>query len=93
MKTLTAFMISIVMANVSLAQTSKRLQVADFKTSSDCKQCHQQIHDQWMTSTHSQAYRDPIYQAFLRRVDEQRQEPKPGEPPVYPSTRRWPAPN
>jgi nitrate/TMAO reductase-like tetraheme cytochrome c subunit len=73
MKTLTALMISIVMANVSLAQTSKRLQVADFKTSSDCKQCHQQIHDQWMTSTHSQAYRDPIYQAFLRRVDEQRQ--------------------
>ena len=73
MKTLAALMISIVMANVSLAQTSKRLQVADFKTSSDCKQCHQQIHDQWMTSTHSQAYRDPIYQAFLRRVDEQRQ--------------------
>ena len=53
MKTLTAFMISMVMANVSLAQTTKRLQVADFKTSSDCKQCHQQIHDQWMTSTHS----------------------------------------
>jgi hypothetical protein len=73
MKTLTALMISIMMANVSLAQTTKRLQVADFKTSSDCKQCHQQIHDQWMTSTHSQAYRDPIYQAFLRRVDEQRQ--------------------
>ena len=73
MKTLTALMISIVMANVSWAQTSKKLQVADFKTSADCKQCHQQIHDQWMTSTHSQSYRDPIYQAFLRRVDEQRQ--------------------
>ena len=73
MKTLTALMISIVMANVSWAQTSKKLQVADFKTSSDCKQCHQQIHDQWMTSTHSQSYRDPIYQVFLRRVDEQRQ--------------------
>ena len=73
MKTLTAFMISIVMANASLAQTSKKLQVTDFKTASSCRECHQQIHDQWMTSTHSQAYRDPIYQAFLRRVDEQRQ--------------------
>src|SRR5688572_27411072 len=73
MKTLTAFMISIVMANALLAQTSKKLQVTDFKTSSSCRECHQQIHDQWMTSTHSQAYRDPIYQAFLRRVDEQRQ--------------------
>jgi len=73
MKTLTAFMISIVMANASLAQTSNRLQVADFKTSANCKQCHQQFHDQWMTSMHSQAYRDPIYQVFLRRVDEQRQ--------------------
>ena len=73
MKLLTAFMISIVMANVSLGQTSKKLQVADFKTSSACKECHQQIHDQWMTSSHSKAYRDPIYQTFLRRVDEQSQ--------------------
>jgi hypothetical protein len=73
MKALTAFMISIVMANVSMAQTSKKLQVIDFKTSSKCRECHQQIHDQWTTSMHSQSYRDPIYQAFLRRIDEERQ--------------------
>jgi len=73
MKTFTAFMISLLMANVSWAQTSKMLEVADFKTSSNCRQCHQQIYDQWKTSMHSQAYRDPIYQAFLRRIDEERQ--------------------
>ena len=73
MKTLTAFMISLVMANVSFAQSSNRLQVTDFKTSANCKQCHEQIHDQWTTSMHSQSYRDPVYQAFLRRIDEEKQ--------------------
>jgi len=73
MKTFTAFIISILMANVSWAQISKKLEAADFKTSSHCRQCHQQIYDQWTTSTHSRAYRDPIYQVFLRRIDEQRQ--------------------
>ena len=46
------------------------MQAGDFKTSEYCKQCHTQIHPQWTSSTHSYAYRDPIYQVFLRRVDE-----------------------
>lgn len=71
MRALAAFLLSFLLAGAAFGQAARRLEVRDFKTSSSCKQCHQQIHAQWKSSTHSQAYRDPIYQAFLRRVDEQ----------------------
>jgi hypothetical protein len=72
-KVFIAFGLSLLITSVSWAQTSKRLEAADFKTSANCKQCHEQIHDQWTTSMHSQSYRDPVYQAFLRRIDEEKQ--------------------
>ena len=73
MRAFIAVVISLLMADVSLAQTSKMLEAADFKTSSNCRKCHEQIYDQWTTSMHSKAYRDPVYQVLLRRVDEERQ--------------------
>ena len=63
----------LVLAGAALGQQSRRLKATDFKTSADCKQCHGQIHSQWTTSSHSQAYRDPIYQAFLKHIDQERQ--------------------
>ena len=53
-----------------LGQTTGKLKVSDFKTAASCKQCHMQIYEQWRGSTHSNAFRDPIYQAFLRVVSE-----------------------
>ena len=73
MRILATCLLALTMAPTVLGQESKRLQASDFKTSANCKQCHQEIHGQWLTSSHSQAYRDPIYQAFLRHIDEQRQ--------------------
>ncbi len=73
MRLLAACLLTFLTAGPGFGQAAKKLQVADFKTSSACKQCHQQIHQEWMSSTHSNAYRDPIYQAFLKRIDEQRQ--------------------
>jgi hypothetical protein len=73
MKAISAFVLLLLIASVSWAQTSKRLEATDFKTSSNCQDCHEQIYDQWTTSMHSKAFRDPIYQVLLRRVDEDRQ--------------------
>src|SRR5262245_43045251 len=73
MKAMSAFVLLLLIASVSWAQTSKRLEATDFKTSSNCRDCHEQIYDQWTTSMHSKAFRDPIYQVLLRRVDEDRQ--------------------
>jgi Cytochrome c554 and c-prime len=65
--------LALLLAGTAFGQASRRVQAGDFKTSAYCKQCHSQIHEQWTSSTHSNAYRDPIYQVFLRRVDEQSQ--------------------
>jgi len=73
MKAFFALVLLLLVASVSWAQTSKRLEATDFKTSSNCRNCHEQIYDQWTTSMHSKAFRDPIYQVFLRRIDEERQ--------------------
>ena len=73
MKAFSAFVLLLLIASVSWAQTSKRLEAADFKTSTNCRDCHEQIYDQWTTSMHSKAYRDPVYQVLLRRVDEERE--------------------
>jgi hypothetical protein len=73
MKALFALVLLLLTASVSWAQTSKMLEASDFKTASKCRECHEQIYDQWTTSMHSQAFRDPIYQVMLRRVDEDRQ--------------------
>jgi nitrate/TMAO reductase-like tetraheme cytochrome c subunit len=73
MRVLLAFLLTGLMAGPGLGQALKKLEAGDFKTSSTCKQCHEQIYEQWTSSTHSKAYRDPIYQAFLRRVDQQSQ--------------------
>jgi nitrate/TMAO reductase-like tetraheme cytochrome c subunit len=73
MKSFFALVLLLLVASVSWAQTSKRLEATDFKTSSNCRNCHEQIYDQWTTSMHSKAFRDPIYQVFLRRIDEERQ--------------------
>jgi hypothetical protein len=71
MRALAASLLTIFIGSVLFGQASRKLEVSDFKTSATCKQCHREIHEQWMTSTHSRAYRDPIYQTFLRRVDTQ----------------------
>ncbi|MEW5976129.1 MAG: multiheme c-type cytochrome [Acidobacteriota bacterium] len=47
-----------------------KLEPSDFKTASECKACHSEIYAQWKTSTHSEAFRDPIYQAVLKAVSE-----------------------
>src|SRR5207244_4517079 len=60
----------VLMTLLGWGQTPKKIGVSDFKTSSYCVQCHPQIHSQWMSSTHSQAFQDPIYQVFLRRVSQ-----------------------
>ena len=73
MKAFSALVLLLLIASVSWAQTSKSLEATDFKTSSNCRNCHEQIYDQWTTSMHSKAFRDPIYQVLLRRVDEDRQ--------------------
>lgn len=65
--------LALLLAGTVFAQASRRVQAGDFKTSAYCKQCHTQIHEHWTSSTHSNAYRDPIYQVFLRRVDEEKQ--------------------
>src|SRR5512132_2170803 len=70
MRIFTTCLMALLLAGTVFGQASKRVQASDFKTSEYCKQCHTQIHQQWSTSTHSNAYRDPIYQVFLRRVDE-----------------------
>ncbi len=69
MKPLLCFLFTLATGWV-MAQTPKRLQVSDFKTSSSCQPCHSEIHSQWQNSTHSKAFPDPIYQVFLRRVSE-----------------------
>lgn len=73
MKAFFALVLLLLTASASQAQTSKRLEAADFKTASNCQKCHEQIYEQWTTSMHSQAFRDPIYQVLLRRIDEDRQ--------------------
>src|SRR5262245_53484443 len=73
MRIVVTCLLVLLMAAQVLGQQSKRLQAGDFKTSSDCKQCHEQIHTQWTTSLHSQAYTNPVYQSFLRHVDQEKQ--------------------
>jgi nitrate/TMAO reductase-like tetraheme cytochrome c subunit len=73
MRILATFLFALLTAGAALGQASRKVQAGDFKTSASCKPCHQEIHEQWTSSTHSNAYRDPIYQVFLRRVDEQSQ--------------------
>ncbi len=33
----------------------------------DCGICHQEIYQEWQTSLHSRAYRDPFFQAYLKK--------------------------
>jgi hypothetical protein len=60
----------VLLTSVGWGQHQKKLGTSDFKTASYCSQCHTQIYSQWRGSTHSKAFQDPIYQAFLRRVSQ-----------------------
>ncbi len=73
MRAQVAFLVAIGLVGVTFGQEARRLEVSDFKTSTSCKPCHEQIYQQWTTSAHSRAYRDPVYQTFLRQVDEKSQ--------------------
>jgi hypothetical protein len=70
MKSINMCLLLALTAGLLFGQASKKLEVSDFKTSSYCGTCHVQIHAQWMSSTHSKAFQDPIYQTFLRHVSQ-----------------------
>ena len=52
MRVLVAFLLAGLMAGPGLGQALKKLGAGDFKTSSTCKQCHEQIYEQWTSSMH-----------------------------------------
>ena len=73
MKAATVCFLFLLATGIAFGQTSRKLAVSDFKTSTSCQPCHRQIYDQWATSTHSQAFRDPLYRVFVRQVAEKSQ--------------------
>lgn len=73
MKAATGCFLFLLATGIAFGQTSRKLAVSDFKTSKSCQPCHRQIYDQWATSTHSQAFRDPLYRVFVRQVAEKSQ--------------------
>jgi hypothetical protein len=73
MKAIAAGILLVITGGTTLAQTTHKLTVSDFKTSAHCRTCHSQIYDQWSGSTHSNAFHDPLYQAVVRKVEEKSQ--------------------
>lgn len=47
-------------------QTSKEVKSSDFESPEVCKECHTEIYEQWKGSMHSNAYRDPVFQALWK---------------------------
>jgi hypothetical protein len=64
MRIFTTCLLALLLAGIVFGQESKRVQAGDFKISGYSEQCHAQIHQQWTSSIHSNAYRDPIYKSL-----------------------------
>lgn len=51
--------------------TGKPVKSTDFYPPSKCKGCHAEIYDQWKGSMHSNAYRDPVFQALWKLANKE----------------------
>ena len=53
-----------------LGQPSK-ISEADFTSSKECGECHQEIYSQWSQSMHSRSLSDPVYQTVINEMVKQ----------------------